>query len=288
MLWRRSLIEQWETYAGTIGFLGLYFVKHGTVQVGETMCIFEALSWAKNLNLEKVVVEDDAKIVVDAVTSRERSHMNLFHICTLFIPIYPYHVPHLNFYHSAILSHTSLESALSNLLSIKLCNTDVSLSSDALNAVFLKALIEDREIQRSIRDDRRAVKDRDPASLSYTHCFLNFKGFLAIQAHRLGHKFWLHGWIQLAILIQNRVSEVFSVDNHPGAGIGSAVVFDHGTGIIIGETTIIRKGVMVLRNVTLGGTGKGGGDRHPKIGDGVMIGAGAKVLGNIKRATQNN
>ncbi|KAL8461657.1 hypothetical protein ACS0TY_032145 [Phlomoides rotata] len=187
-----------------------------------------------------------------------------------------------NFYHSAILSHTSLESALSNLLSIKLCNTDVSLSSDALNAVFVKALIEDGEIQRSIRDDLRAVKDRDPACLSYTHCFLNFKGFLAIQAHRLGHKFWLQGRIQLAILIQNRVSQVFAVDIHPGATIGSGVVFDHGTGIVVGETAVIGKGVTVLHNVTLGGTGKGGGDRHPKIGDGVMIGAGVKVLGNIK------
>lgn len=187
-----------------------------------------------------------------------------------------------NLYHSAILSHTSLESALSNLLAIKLCNADVSLSRDALNAVFSKALIEDTEIQCAIREDLRAIKDRDPACLSYTHCFLNFKGFLACQAHRLAHKLWLQGRSQLAVLIQNRVSEVFAVDIHPGARIGSGVVFDHGTGIVIGETAVIGNGVTVLHNVTLGGTGKGGGDRHPKIGDGVMIGAGAKVLGNIK------
>ncbi|KAK6149644.1 hypothetical protein DH2020_017169 [Rehmannia glutinosa] len=184
------------------------------------------------------------------------------------------------FYNSAILSHTSLESALANHLAIKLSNA--ILSRDALFSVFFKELIEDGEIQRAIRDDLKAVKERDPACLSYVNCFLNFKGFLACQAHRLAHKFWAQGRTVLALLVQNRVSEVFAVDIHPGAKIGRGIVFDHATGIVIGETAVIGNNVTILHNVTLGGTGKVGGDRHPKIGDGVVIGAGAKVLGNIR------
>lgn len=184
------------------------------------------------------------------------------------------------FYHSAILSHNSLESALANHLAIKLCNTN--LSSDALYSVFLKALVEDGEIHRAIRDDLKAVRERDPACVSYVHCLLNFKGFLACQAYRLAHNFWLQGRTALALVIQNRVSEVFAVDIHPGAKIGSGIVFDHGNGVVVGETAVIGNDVTILHNVTLGGTGKVQGDRHPKIGDGVLIGAGAKVLGNVK------
>ncbi|KAI3456568.1 hypothetical protein Pfo_013231 [Paulownia fortunei] len=184
------------------------------------------------------------------------------------------------FYNSAILSHSSLESALTSHLAIKLCNA--YLSRDALYAVFLKALVEDGEIQRAIRDDLKAVRERDPACVSYVHCLLNFKGFLACQAHRLAHNFWGQGRTVLALLIQNRVSEVFAVDIHPGAKIGHGIVFDHATGVVIGETAVIGNNVTILHNVTLGGTGKDQGDRHPKIGDGVVIGAGAKVLGNVK------
>ncbi|KAK4439457.1 Serine acetyltransferase 1, chloroplastic [Sesamum alatum] len=183
-------------------------------------------------------------------------------------------------YHSAVLSHSSLESALANQLSIKLSNAE--LSRDALHAVFLKALVEDSEIQRAVRDDLKAVRERDPACVSYVHCLLNFKGFLACQAHRLAHNFWVQNRTVLALLIQSRVSEVFAMDIHPGARIGRGVMFDHGTGIVIGETAVIGNNVTILHDVTLGGTGKVQGDRHPKIGDGVLIGAGAKVLGNVK------
>lgn len=185
-----------------------------------------------------------------------------------------------NYYHSRILSHTSLERALANHLALKLCNAD--LSRAALCDVFLKALFEDTGIQSAIRDDLKAVRERDPACVSYVHCFLNFKGFLACQAYRLGHKFWIQGRTVLAFLIQNQVSEVFAMDIHPGAKIGPGIVFDHGTGVVIGETTVIGDNVTILHNVTLGGTGKVEGDRHPKIGDGVLIGAGAKVLGNVR------
>ncbi|XP_075487596.1 serine acetyltransferase 1, chloroplastic-like [Primulina tabacum] len=183
------------------------------------------------------------------------------------------------YYHSTILSHTSLERALANRLALKLCNAD--LSREALRDVFLKEF-EDIGIQSAIRDDLKAVRERDPACVSYVNCFLNFKGFLACQAYRLAHKFWIQGRTVLAFLIQNQVSEVFAMDIHPGAKIGPGIVFDHGTGVVIGETTVIGDNVTILHNVTLGGTGKVEGDRHPKIGDGVLIGAGAKILGNVR------
>ncbi|KAL0353310.1 UNVERIFIED_CONTAM: Serine acetyltransferase 3, mitochondrial [Sesamum angustifolium] len=183
-------------------------------------------------------------------------------------------------YHSATLSHSSLESALANHLANKLCNAD--LSQDGLYSVFLKTLDEDSEIQQAVRDDLKAVRERDPACVSYVHCLLNFKGFLACQAHRLAHNFWVQKRTVLALHIQSRVSEVFAMDIHPGAKIGRGVMFDHGTGVVIGETAVIGNNVTILHDVTLGGTGKVQGDRHPKIGDGVLIGAGAKVLGNVK------
>lgn len=184
------------------------------------------------------------------------------------------------YYCSSILQHDSLESALSNQLAAKLSNTDLPRST--LMEVFAGVLAEDEEVRRAIRADLKAVKERDPACISYAHCFLNFKGFLACQAHRVAHKLWSQGRIVMALLIQSRVSEVFAVDIHPGAKLGHGVVLDHGTGIVIGETAVIGDNVTILHNVTLGGTGKVNGDRHPKVGDGVLIGAGTKVLGSIR------
>uniref|UniRef100_A0A2N9FGD3 serine O-acetyltransferase n=1 Tax=Fagus sylvatica TaxID=28930 RepID=A0A2N9FGD3_FAGSY len=185
-----------------------------------------------------------------------------------------------NYYYNSILSHDSLESALANHLSMKLSN--YSLPSGTLFDIFQGLVVEDYEIMRAVKDDLRAVKERDPACASYVHCFLNFKGFLACQAHRVAHKLWSQGRKVLALLIQNRVSEVFAVDIHPGARIGRGILFDHATGVVIGETAVIGNNVSILHNVTLGGTGKACGDRHPKIGDGVLIGAGTCILGNIK------
>ena len=184
------------------------------------------------------------------------------------------------YYCSSILVHDSLESALSNQLAAKLSNAD--LPSSTMKDVFGGVLAEDEEIRKAIRADLRAVKERDPACISYTHCFLNFKGFLACQAQRVAHKLWSHGRIVMALLIQSRVSEVFAVDIHPGAKLGNGVVLDHATGIVVGETAVIGDNVTILHNVTLGGTGKVNGDRHPKVGDGVLIGAGTKVLGSIR------
>lgn len=185
-----------------------------------------------------------------------------------------------NYYFSSILSHDSLESALANYLSMKLSNS--TLPSGILYDVFLGILGGDREIIRAVTDDLRAVKERDPACISFVHCFLNFKGFSAIQSHRIAHNLWCQGRKVLALMIQNRVSEVFAVDIHPGARIGSGILLDHATGVVVGETAVIGNNVSILHNVTLGGTGKASGDRHPKIGDGVLIGAGTCVLGNVR------
>ncbi|XP_052180755.1 serine acetyltransferase 1, chloroplastic-like [Diospyros lotus] len=184
------------------------------------------------------------------------------------------------YYHSLILSHKSLESALANHLATNLSNS--SLSRDALYEVLLGLLEQDRDTKRAIRDDLRAVEERDPACQSFLHCLLNFKGFLALQAHRATHKLWSQGRTAMALLIQARVSQVFAVDIHPGAKIGRGILLDHATGIVVGETAVVGNNVSFLHNVTLGSTGKVSGDRHPKVGDGVLIGAGAKVLGNLK------
>ncbi|XVF33885.1 hypothetical protein REPUB_Repub18cG0009900 [Reevesia pubescens] len=185
-----------------------------------------------------------------------------------------------NYYYSSILSQNSLESALANHLSIKLSNS--TLHSSTLFDIFMGVLVEDEGIIKSVLEDLKAAKERDPACISYVHCFLNYKGFLACQAHRVAHNLWTQGRKVLALLIQNRVSEVFAVDIHPGAKIGSGILLDHATGVVVGETAVIGNNVSILHNVTLGGTGKLSGDRHPKIGDGVLIGAGTCILGNIK------
>ncbi|KAK8602775.1 hypothetical protein V6N13_084978 [Hibiscus sabdariffa] len=185
-----------------------------------------------------------------------------------------------NYYYTSILSHSSLESALANHLSIKLCNA--SLPSSTLFDVFMAVLVEDQGIIEAVKEDLKAAKQRDPACISYVHCFLNYKGFLACQAQRVAHNLWSQGRKVLALMIQNRASEVFDVDIHPGAKIGSGILFDHATGVVVGETAVIGNNVSILHNVTLGGTGKASGDRHPKIGDGVLIGAGTCILGNIK------
>lgn len=182
------------------------------------------------------------------------------------------------YYFLSILSHDSIESALSNHLSMKL--SDQNLPVRTLYDLFVGVI--DREIIGAVECDLRAVKERDPAFISYVHCFLNFKGFLACQAHRIAHKLWSQGRKILALLIQSRVSEVFAVDIHPGARVGQGILLDHATGLVVGETAVIGNNVSILHNVTLGGTGKTSGDRHPKIGDGVLIGAGTCVLGNLK------
>ena len=127
----------------------------------------------------------------------------------------------------------------------------------------------------------QAVLDRDPACDKYTQCMLYFKGFQAVQSHRIAHWLWNHGRKALAIALQSRISEVFHVDIHPAAVIGRGVMIDHATGVVIGETTEIKDNVSMLHHVTLGGSGTGKGKRHPTIGHGVLLGAGVSILGPL-------
>jgi serine O-acetyltransferase len=184
-----------------------------------------------------------------------------------------------SFLYSTILSQRSLERALAFHLGNKLASS--TLLSTQLCSVINDTFMEDAGIRGAIREDIRAVKERDPAFISYSRCLLNYKGYLSCQAYRVAHHLWNQGRTSLALAIQSRVSEVFQVDIHPAAEIGSGIMLDHATGLVVGETARIGSNVSILHQVTLGGTGAVDGDRHPKIGDGVLIGAGAIILGNI-------
>jgi serine O-acetyltransferase len=127
-----------------------------------------------------------------------------------------------------------------------------------------------------------AARTRDPAARGYAQPFLYYKGFHALQAYRVAHWLWGHKRHGLAAHLQNRISEAFGVDVHPAARIGSGILIDHGTSVVIGETAVVEDNVSLLHEVTLGGTGKESGDRHPKVRRGALIGAGAKILGNVE------
>ncbi len=184
-----------------------------------------------------------------------------------------------SFFFNTILNHESLENALSYLLAGKLQNDN--LQATCLMELFMKVLDSDKIIREYIRKDITAVKERDPASKLYSQPVLYFKGFHALQSYRIIHWLWKRGRRSLALILQSRISEVFGVDIHPGAKIGHGVMIDHATSIVIGETAIVGNNVSMLHSVTLGGTGMAGVIRHPQIGNGVLIGAGAKLLGKI-------
>ena len=179
-----------------------------------------------------------------------------------------------------ILGQKSLEAALSYTLASKL--KDDILPSITLRDLFLEILLEDEELREVVRIDLQAVKDRDPAAAGYLSPFLFFKGYSALSAFRFAHHLWRNDRRSLALYLQSLISKVFGVDIHPAARIGKGILIDHATGVVIGETAVVGNNVSLLHNVTLGGTGKERGDRHPKVGDGVLIAAGAKVLGNIR------
>ena len=181
--------------------------------------------------------------------------------------------------HSVVLHHQTLEHALSYRLAQKLSSPEMS--PLLLREMADAAYADNRYMGEAGRADIVAVYDRDPACHRMLQPVLYFKGFLAIQSYRLSHHLWTEGRKDLALFMQMRCSEVFGVDIHPGARVGKGIMIDHAHSIVIGETAVVGDDVSMLHSVTLGGTGKAGGDRHPKIGDGVLIGAGAKVLGNI-------
>ncbi|MDF2900230.1 MAG: cysE [Phenylobacterium sp.] len=180
---------------------------------------------------------------------------------------------------AVVLSHDNLGDALSYQLARKL--GDQELRAMSLRELAEAAYRSDPRLVGVAEADLKAVFERDPACKGYVQPFLFFKGFLALQTQRVAHWLWHQGRETIALYLQSRMSEVFQVDIHPATRIGSGVFIDHGTGIVIGETAVIGDDVSLLQGVTLGGTGAERGDRHPKIGKGVLLGAGAKVLGNI-------
>lgn len=181
--------------------------------------------------------------------------------------------------HSSVLHHTTLEAALAYRMAQKLSSGEMS--AQLLREIADEAHASDASLGAAARADIVAVFDRDPACHSFLQPLLYFKGFQALQAYRIGHWLWTQGRDDFAYFIQMRVSETFGIDIHPNAKIGRGIMIDHAHSIVIGETAIVGDNVSMLHSVTLGGTGKEDDDRHPKIGDGVLIGAGAKVLGNI-------
>ena len=181
--------------------------------------------------------------------------------------------------HAGLLHHSTFEAALAYRFSLKLASGEMS--EQILREIADEAYASDPSLGQAARADIVAVFDRDPACHRYLQPILFFKGFQAVQAYRVGHWLWRQGRADLAYFVQMRTSEVFGVDIHPAARIGRGIMIDHAHSIVIGETAVVGDNVSMLHSVTLGGTGKEDGDRHPKIGDGVLIGAGAKVLGNI-------
>ena len=180
--------------------------------------------------------------------------------------------------HSGVLYHSDLNSVLSYRMARKLSTTE--LPEQLLREICDKAF-QNSDIGCHARSDLVAILERDPACHRLLQPLLYFKGFQAVQAYRVGHWLWHNKSKDLAYFFQARVSEVFGIDIHPGARIGQGIMIDHAHSIVIGETAVVGDNVSMLHSVTLGGTGKDDADRHPKIGDGVLIGAGAKVLGNI-------
>lgn len=183
------------------------------------------------------------------------------------------------FVYGTILSHEHLEQAICHRLSQRLNHQDVE--AGLINQTFLDLMEQEPRLRQLFRADMAAVFDRDPACSRYIEPLLYFKGFHALVTHRFSHVLWRNGREDFAYYLQSQASRIFSVDIHPAAVIGGGIMIDHGHAIVVGETARIGDNVSLLHGVTLGGTGKEGGDRHPNIGNSVMIGAGAKVLGNI-------
>lgn len=185
-----------------------------------------------------------------------------------------------SFIHATILAHDRLEEALAYNIAKKIGGED--LSPMMTHEIVEDALAADPEIAAAVRADLSAVFERDPACEGYAQAFLFFKGFHALESYRIGHWLWKQNRRALALFFQSRISEKFDVDIHPAAKLGRGIMMDHATGIVIGETAVVEDDVSMLHGVTLGGTGKEDGDRHPKIRRGVLLSMDAKILGNIE------
>ncbi|MGD8294339.1 MAG: serine O-acetyltransferase [Desulfobacterales bacterium] len=184
-----------------------------------------------------------------------------------------------SYLHATILNHRCLEDALSFHLAGKLAGP--SLAAMTIREVISEAFEMSPSIQTAICADLEAISSRDPASYGVSEPFLHYKGFHALESYRTANWLWERGRRSLACYLQNRISERFGVDVHPAAKIGKGILIDHATSVVIGETAVVEDDVSMLHEVTLGGTGRETGDRHPKVRRGVLIGAGAKILGNV-------
>lgn len=182
--------------------------------------------------------------------------------------------------HAGILQHQTFEAALGYRIAMKLASEEMS--EQSLREIAQTAYEADADVTGAARADLVATFDRDPACHRFIQPLLFFKGYQAVQAYRVGHWLWRNGQKDLSYFMQMRISEVFGVDIHPAAKIGQGIMIDHAHSIVVGETAVVGDNVSMLHSVTLGGTGKEDDERHPKIGDGVLIGAGAHVLGNIE------
>lgn len=188
-----------------------------------------------------------------------------------------------SYLHAVVLAHTTMEGALAYLLATKLAT--LNMHAGNLLDVMEQGFLESGPIRSAMRLDLTAAADRDAAASGIANPFLNHKGYQALQSYRVAHWLWTNGRKALALHLQSRISEIFAVDIHPAAVIGSGIFIDHATGVVIGETAVVGNDVSILQGVTLGGTGKEAGDRHPKVESGVLLAAGAKVLGNIRIGT---
>ena len=185
--------------------------------------------------------------------------------------------------YASILDQKTFCRALANHLAEKLATHELSalMLRKTFMEIFTAQMADANGIVQSAAKDLMAVKQRDPACHTYLQCFLYFKGFLALQTHRVAHALWGQDRKLLAYHLQSRIAELVGMDINPAAKFGSGIMLDHGTGLVVGETSVIGDGCSILHGVTLGGTGKDNADRHPKISKNVLIGAGAKILGNI-------
>ncbi|MGB2239601.1 MAG: serine O-acetyltransferase [Pseudomonadales bacterium] len=189
------------------------------------------------------------------------------------------------FFHASVLNHDTIEGALSFILASKLDSPVVS--SMAIREIIEQAYRAEPSIIHAAEIDIKATRERDPACNSFSTPFLFYKGFHALQAHRIAHWLWQEERHSLAFYFQNQMSNLFSVDIHPAASVGCGIMLDHATGLVIGETAVIEDDVSILHGVTLGGTGKAAGDRHPKVRRNVIIGANATLLGNIEIGSES-
>ena len=184
------------------------------------------------------------------------------------------------FIYSSILHHDTLEAAVIHRVAERLDHADMA--AELIRAAYVDALEDQPQLGEIFRADMVATYDRDPATDRFLEPLLYYKGFHAIQTHRLAHWLWIKGRKDFAYYLQSRASASLQCDIHPAAKVGRGIFLDHATGLVVGETAVIGDDVSILHDVTLGGTGKDHGDRHPKIANGVLIGAGAKIIGNIE------